>query len=125
MAGILKEEVVSPQDLLFLHHTRYHYLTSILGLLQINSAITWPTMPVVVLIPLLYLSGEILLARPLLSNTQGDLTGLLTEVKELLPRFGTHIYDRWKMGNWLLSRRYMACHLKPRSRVTVVQKKPQ
>jgi hypothetical protein len=30
------------------------------------------------------LSGEILLARPLLSSTQGDLTALLTEVKELL-----------------------------------------
>src|SRR5450759_3708732 len=30
------------------------------------------------------LSEEILLARPLLSSTQGDLTALLTEVKELL-----------------------------------------
>ncbi len=31
------------------------------------------------------LSQEILLARPLLSQTQGDLTALLTEVKTLLP----------------------------------------
>src|SRR5919109_1058459 len=30
------------------------------------------------------LSEEILLARPLLSSTQGDLTALLTEVKDLL-----------------------------------------
>ncbi len=30
------------------------------------------------------LSEEILLARPLLSSTQGDLTALLTEVKQLL-----------------------------------------
>lgn len=30
-------------------------------------------------------SQEILLARPLLSQTQGDLTALLTEVKTLLP----------------------------------------
>ena len=30
------------------------------------------------------LSEEILLARPLLSSTQGDLTALLKEVKELL-----------------------------------------
>ena len=30
------------------------------------------------------LSEEILLARPLLSSTQGDLTALLTEVKALL-----------------------------------------
>lgn len=31
------------------------------------------------------LSGEILLARPLLSSTQGDLTALLKEVKQALP----------------------------------------
>jgi hypothetical protein len=31
------------------------------------------------------LSGEILLARPLLSSTQGDLTALLKEVKAVLP----------------------------------------
>ena len=31
------------------------------------------------------LSGEVLLARPLLSSTQGDLTALLKEVKEALP----------------------------------------
>lgn len=31
------------------------------------------------------LSGEILLARTLLSSTQGDLTALLKEVKEILP----------------------------------------
>ncbi len=30
------------------------------------------------------LSEEILLARPLLSSTQGDLTALLTEVKQVL-----------------------------------------
>src|SRR6266702_2101703 len=30
------------------------------------------------------LSEELLLARPLLSSTQGDLTALLTEVKQLL-----------------------------------------
>lgn len=31
------------------------------------------------------LSGEVLLARPLLSSTQGDLTALLKEVKQALP----------------------------------------
>ncbi|GHO63124.1 hypothetical protein KSC_020160 [Ktedonobacter sp. SOSP1-52] len=35
------------------------------------------------------LSEEILLARPLLSSTQGDLTALLTEVKQVL--------ERWKV----------------------------
>jgi hypothetical protein len=37
------------------------------------------------------LSEEILLARPLLSSTQGDLTALLTEVKELLKPFAVPV----------------------------------
>ena len=37
------------------------------------------------------LSEEILLARPLLSSTQGDLTVLLTEVKNLLKELGVPV----------------------------------
>jgi len=37
------------------------------------------------------LSEEILLARPLLSSSQGDLTALLTEVKEQLKQIGVPV----------------------------------
>src|SRR5258708_17839721 len=49
------------------------------------------------------LSEEILLARPLLSSTQGDLTRLLTEVKHLLePVIGTseRHHLRWGGNDW-------------------------
>jgi hypothetical protein len=59
------------------------------------------------------LSEEILLARPLLSSTQGDLTALLKEVKQLLTELEVPVKDAGKRshhrllpgGSSLLNRR--------------------